>query len=187
MIKQCKTYAADKQSYYLKRVCLWTIVMLGIFFIGILITGSKANYFTVAAGVIVMAVALYLSRYIGFKHFKDGHAQWAQIMEDESSDYAVFHSAIIPNEKYTAYFEHVILTGNAFYFLTYDEKMIQKAHIDLENKLVNKGIDYAQILFFVLKDEADVKKVMETIKQNTPTVESAEIERQIRIINDLLM
>lgn len=187
MVKQSKTYIAEQQSHYLKRVFLWTAVMLVIFFMGIFITGSKSNYFTVAAGVLVMAVALYLSRYIGFKHFKDGHAKWAEIIENEGKDYGIIHSAIMPNEKYSAYFEHIVLTGRAFYFLTYNEKMIQKAHIDLENKLVNKGIDYTQVSFLVLKDEADVIKVMKMIKQNTPTVESAEVEAQIQIINDLLM
>lgn len=186
MIQQEKDYIARKKKKYLTQTIIWSLGVACIFLIGLIVMGNRESYFTVFAGVMVMGVALNLSRWIGYRRFQDGNVLYAQSLEEMKGSYILFHSAIIPDVNITAYFEHIIVTTKNIYILSYDEERIKKHRIWLENKLQSKGLELKQIHFILLNSLDGVKNIVEQVEKDTCSVDE-ELKENAKIINDLLM
>jgi len=138
MVIQEKEYIKKQKSKYLKGTIFWTALVIGIFVCGLVIMGKRETYFTVFAGVLVVGAALNVTRLIGFGKYKDGDEKWAVYLEKMKGSYDIFHSAIIPDNRGTVYFEHVVITSKSIYFISYDDACVKKNRLWLENKMQSK-------------------------------------------------
>lgn len=186
MVVQEKDYVEKQKKKYFKGLAIWTLAVLGVFFVGIFAFGSRKNYGTVVAGVLVLGMALNLSRYIGFSRFKDGNKEYAEILEGMKGTYNLFHSAIIPDTRGTSFFEHIVVTSRSIYVINYDANQFKKTRLALENKLQNKGIEIKQIHCVTVNSPVEVKNLALKIEKDACFTDP-KIEEYTRIINELLM
>ena len=64
MVLQEKNYIAkQKKKYFIWGMCL-TLLVFGIFGVGLWLTKTRANLFTVSACVIAIGAALFITRWI---------------------------------------------------------------------------------------------------------------------------
>ena len=186
MIAQKYGYILNQKRKYLKHTLIWGIIVAVIFFSGLLILKKRETYFTVMSGVMVMGVALNLSRYIGYSRFKDGNKDYANVFDNIKIDNYIFHSAIIPNVNNTAFFENIIVTNNNIYFIAETEERSDKYRLMLENVLKNKGIALQNILFYYSEDIIQVEKLVKQIEVNDIS-NMERLEEYKRIVENLLM
>ncbi len=186
MIVQTCDYVQRQKKKYLKHTFIWGLVVAVIFGLGLILAGKRENYLTVIAGVLVLGIALNLSRYIGFRKFQDGKLSYAKILEGMKGSYHLFHSGIIPDTRGTAFFDHIIVTSRSIYFISQDHEMMKKYRLTLENKLMSKGVPMKAISFNEVETEVQVKNLAVKIEKDA-CYSSEKLEEYTRIINDLLM
>lgn len=186
MVIQGCHYVREQKKKYLTHTLIWLIVVAILFISGLLLVGKRENYFTVVAGVLVLGLALNLSRYIGFRKFKDGREEEAQLLEEMKGSYHLIHSAIIPDTKGTAFFEHIIVTSKRIYLISYSKEMIKQYRLQLTNKLMTKGIALRSLSFITIEDKEELKDLILEIEEDA-YVTDQNLEENARIINDLLM
>ncbi len=186
MIVQGCHYIEEQKKKYLKHTLIWTAVVAVLFGIGLFLAGKRENYFTVIAGVLVLGIALNLSRYIGFRKFKDGKEVSAKILEGMKGSYDLFHSAIIPDARGTAFFEHIVVTSRSMYFISESSEMIKKYRLCLENKLASKGIPMKSIHFVHVDNEVQIKNLAIKIEKDA-CYTNEKLGEYTKVINDLLM
>lgn len=186
MIIQEKDYIKQQKRQYLKRTVIWIALILGIYGTGIILTQSIKSYFTVFAGVLVIGAALHLTRWIGFSQFCDGKAEYAKVLEQIQGDFDLFHSAIIPDARGTIYFEHIVVTAKSVYMITYDEQMIKKNRLWLENKLKTKGIPIQATHVLAVKSLAEMQSLAARIQKETCFTKGKKNE-YTTIMNEMLM
>lgn len=186
MVLQEKNYIKKQKNKYLKGAIIWTILVIGVYATGMILIGSRASYFTVFAGVLVVGAALNITRFIGYGKFHDGDEAMAQILENMKGSYDIFHSAVIPDNRGTAYFEHIVITSRSIYLITYDEVKLKKFRLWLENKLASKGIPMKHIHIMAIKDSVAMKNLAIRIEKDA-CYTSNEQEEYTKIINSMLM
>ena len=169
MILQEKNYIEQQKKKYLIRGVLWTMVVLSIFGIGLLLTGTRANLFTVSACLFAIVASLFITRYISFSRYKDGDLKRAQLLENMQGRYHIYHSCIIPYTKGTAYFEHMVVTAEKIYFIAYTKEQVQKYRLCVEEGLGAKGIGPKRLCFLVAKDDYQMESHMKRIEKETVT------------------
>ncbi len=186
MTLQNRNYISEQKKRYLRNTLLWTIVVVAAFFSGLIIFKTRESYFTVFSGVMVIGVALNFSRYIGFSKFKDGKEEYADLLESIKGNYKLFHSVIIPDNRGTAFFEHLMITSKGLYFLGYQDQVIRTCRLWLENKLASKGIPLEQMHFITLENTAHLKDIILEIEKDNGYLDER-LEEYSKVINDLLM
>ena len=186
MVVQTCDYVERQKKKYLKHTLIWAVVVAFLFGAGFVLAGKRENYLTVIAGVLVLGIALNLSRYIGFSKFHDAKISDAKILEGMKGSYRLFHSAIIPDTRGTAFFEHIVITSRSIYFIGQDSQMIKKYRLGLENKLMSKGVPMKGISFNQVESEVQVKNLVAKIEKDA-CYTSEKLDEYERIINDLLM
>lgn len=186
MVAQGCHYVQEQKKKYLGRTLIWMAIVALLFFTGLFLEGKRENYFTVIAGVLVLGIALNLSRYIGFRKFKDGKEEVAKLLEDMNGSYHLFHSAIIPDTRGTAFFEHIVVTSRSIYFISQSAEMIKKYRLELENKLISKGISMKAIYFMPIENEEQVKNLIVEIEKDAYYTDE-NLGEYAKLINDLLM
>ena len=186
MIKQEKDYIRRQKKKYGIYTLIWTIVVLGFYGIGIIITGERANIFTIIAGFLVIGLALSLSRLCVYFKFKDGNTAYSELLETMKGSLSIFHSCIIPDTRTTSFVEHIVVTSRNIYFLVYDEEVLRKNRLWLENRLRAKGIELKQIHFIRLDHENSVKNAMIKIEKDA-CYTSEKLEEYTQLIQELIM
>lgn len=184
MVIQGCHYIQEQKKKYLVRTLIWMAIVALLFLTGLLVANKRENYFTVIAGVLVLGIALNGSRYIGFGRFKDGDEKNAKLLEKIKGHYYLVHSAIIPDNRGTAFFEHIVVTSGRIYFISTSAEMMKKYRLTLENKLITKGIPLEALCF--IGDKALTEDVRWAIEEDASEVDK-NLEDYAKIINDLLM
>ncbi|MDF2877605.1 MAG: hypothetical protein K0S30_701, partial [Clostridia bacterium] len=141
MIKQEKNYIALKKKKFLKMTLLWAGAVSAVFFVGLIINGSRNSYFTLVAALFVLPLAQNGTRYLSFNRFKDPDHEFSKVLEGMKGSYHLYHGAIVVDTTATVLFEHLIITSRNIYFLTAAKERIEKHGSWLKNRLAAKGID----------------------------------------------
>lgn len=187
MVEQGCHYVQEQKYKYFVRTLIWIAVVAFLFAVGLLLEGKRENYFTVIAGVLVLGIALDLSRYIGFRKFKDGKEEIARLLEGIQGHYHLVHSAIIPDTRGTAFLEHIVVTSERIYLISYDDKVIKKYRLLLENKLISKGIASQLLRFKVVQNQQQLEALITAIEKDASYLNDNNLQEYTKIINDLLM
>lgn len=165
MVLQEKNYIAkQKKKYFIWGSCL-TLVVFGIFGIGLWMTKTRANLFTVSACVIAIGAALFITRWISFSRYKDGKEEIANLLETLPEGVQILHSAIIPYAKGTAYFEHIVVTGSKIYLIAYTKDQVEKYGAAVQEVLEMKGILKKHLCFLVIQNVEQMRKYIPKIEQ----------------------
>lgn len=186
MILQEKNYIKKQKKKYLIHSCIWTVVVFVLFGVGLLLTGTRSNYFTISACVMAIVAALFISRFISFSRFKDGDETRACLLEAMKGNYQIFHSGIIIDASGTSYFEHIVLTSKSIYLIAYDEAKMKKYQLWAEKCLINKGIPTKSIHFLVALNEISMKNIAHRIEKDA-CVTNEKLEEYSKILNEILM
>ncbi len=186
MIKQPKDYLAKKKKEHVIKSLMWGSIVLGIFMTGCLLTKQRANYFTVAAAVLVLPLALNITRGLAYRKYKDAKPCEAEILDDMAGNYHVFHSAVIPEATGIVFIEHIVVTSRSIYFLSSDEMLLKKEKPALILKLENKGFHSKQLHFIFIKEEQTMKNTAHKIEKEAYLTSEA-LEEMSGVIASMLM
>lgn len=186
MILQEKNYIRQQKKRYLIHSCIWTGIVFVLFGLGLHLTKTRSNYFTISACVVAIVAALFISRFISFNRFKDGDEAKAGLLEKMKGSYQIFHSGIITTTSGTSYFEHIVVTSRSIYLISYDEEKMKKYRLAAEKSLVNKGISVKSIHFLVAKNEVQMKNITLRIEKDA-CVTGGKLEEYSKMINEILM
>ena len=186
MIKQETDYIKKQKKKYSIYTGIWTLVVVIVYGIGIMITGERANIFTIISGFLVIGLALSLSRLCVYLKFKDGNSREGEILETMKGSYSLFHSCIIPDARATILIEHIVVTSRSIYFLVCNEEVLKKNRLWLENRLKAKGIEIKQIHFVKLDTENNLKNTMVKIEKDA-CYTSEKLEEHTQLIQELIM
>lgn len=186
MILQETNYIKKQKKKYLIHSCIWTAVVCVLFALGILLTKTRSNYFTISACVMAIVAALFISRFISFSRFKDGDEEVACLLNRMKGSYQIFHSGIIIDASGTSYFEHIVVTSRSVYLIGYDEAKVRKNRLAAEKSLVNKGIPAQCIHFLIAKNKVQMKNIALRIEKDA-CVTNEKLEEYSKMINEILM
>ena len=186
MILQEKNYIRKQKKKYLIHSCIWTGMVLILFGLGMFLTQTRSNYFTISACIMAIVASLFIARLISFNRFKDGDEAKAHILEAMKGSYEIFHSGIIIDATSTSYFEHIVVTSRNIYLIGYNEEKVKKNRLATEKYLVTKGIPAQCIHFLVAKNEVQIKNIALKIERDA-CVTNGKLEEYSKMINEILM
>lgn len=186
MIKQEKDYVKNKKKSYLKKSVLWGLCVIAIFGFSWYFTKQRANYFSLIAAVLVLPLALNLTRYISFRRFKDPDIEESKILDRMKGSYALYHSAIIPDTRETAYFAHLIITSRSIFILSDNKEGLQKSKIWVTQRFNSKGIELKNIHFIETNGIKSIKNAALKIEKDA-CYTSQELENRIAVIEAMLL
>ncbi len=186
MIKQDKDYIKKQKKKYSIFTGIWILVVTVVYGIGIIITGERANIFTIIAGFLVIGLALSLSRLCVYLRFKDGNIAYGTLLESMKGSYNLFHSCIIPDARTTILIEHIVITSRSIYFLVCDEDVLKKNRLWLENRLKAKGIELKQMHWMKLDTENSVKNTIVKIEKDA-CYTSEKLDEYTQLIQELII
>lgn len=166
MILQEKNYITKQRKKYLIYSVIWTIIVFVLFVAGFLLTNTRKNLFTVSACLMAIVASLYITRCISFSRYKDGDSERAELLEKMGGDYHIYHSAIIPLEKETARFEHIIVSETKIYFIAYTKAQVTKQREAIQTLLAHWGIAPQHLCFLVAQDVSQMKQHTNRIKKD---------------------
>ncbi len=185
MVKQDGNYIKTKKQFFLKRTIIWLVVILTIFIIGWLVTGTRGNVATILAAVMTLGFAQNLTRYLSFKSFKDADVESVNLINSLDGNMAIYHSVLIPTEKKVLYFEHLIVT-NQFYFISNNDEYLKLAREYLTNRFISKGIAIDDLHFEKIDNNEQLEKLLRSIK-STLENQNETLLNNIEIIESMLM
>lgn len=186
MILQEKHYIKKQKKKYTLHACLWTAVVLILFGTGLLLTGTRSNLFTISACVMAIVAALFITRLISFSRFKDGDEKMGQVLEAMKGSYHLYHSGILLDTKGTVYFEHIVVTAQNIYLITYEEKTSKKGCSWVIERLSSQGVPSKNIHFVVIKNETQMKGLAHRIEKDA-CYTSEKLDNYSKIMNETLM
>ncbi|MBQ1274751.1 MAG: hypothetical protein U0L26_14150 [Cellulosilyticum sp.] len=189
MILQEKDYIHKKKKKYLILSIIWTSMVIAIFIVGLVLTGTRANLFTVSACLLAIVASLFITRCISFGRYKDGDKERAKMLEDLKGNMHIYHSGIVPYDKGTAYFEHILVTTEKIYFIAYTKEQVEKYGKWVQEVLGGKGISSKQIKFLVAQDKDQMKKHTDRIEKELENCDTQKnpIDVYSNKINEILM
>lgn len=186
MIKQDRNYIAKRKKHFLMFSGIWAIMIIGFFLVGIAITKSKGNMFTVLAAVMTLGLAQNITRFVSFSRYKDPKEKHSKILDNMKGSVGIYHGAIIPDTTATVYFEHIIVTSRSIYFISQDKELIQKTKSWLSNRLVSKGVPSENIHFVTATDSKGIKNASIKIEKDA-CYTSEGLDKNSKIIEAILM
>ncbi|MGL4344459.1 MAG: hypothetical protein ACRCTE_04610 [Cellulosilyticaceae bacterium] len=187
MIRQSQNYISHKKRKFLLFGIMWSVIVAAIFGIGLLKYDQRANTFTVVAAVLVLPLAQNFTRFFAFSKYRDPKRNHAELLEQLTGNYALYHGAIVPDAKYSLYFEHVIVTDSSLYFVAAHKQENDKYKTQLIQRLGAKGIGYSQVHFVYADTEKGLKAACAKIQKNMRGQESPQLEKNMHIIEGMLM
>lgn len=191
MILQEKNYIHNQKKKYLLLSCVWTVIVLVIFITGLLLTGTRANLFTVSACLIAIVASLFITRFISFSRYKDADNERAEVLEHMEGQYHLYHSALIPYEKGVAFFEHIIVTSKRIYFIAYTKEQVEQYREWVQELMSVRGVATKYLQFFTAKDVAQMKnhrsRIENEIIEDQNEEASTALETYSKKINEILM
>ncbi|MDF2596617.1 MAG: hypothetical protein K0R69_2958 [Clostridia bacterium] len=186
MIKQEKNYIAVKKKKFLIMTLIWIGAVSAVFFMGLIINGTRNTYFTLVAALFVLPLAQNGTRYLSFNRFKDPDEKHANVLEGMKGSYHLYHGAIVVDTTATVLFEHLIITSRNIYFLTSRKEAIEKHKSWLKQRLVAKGIDSKQVHFVHIDQINTVKNIALRIEKDA-CYTSEVLDQNSNIFKDMLM
>ena len=186
MVKQKKNYIAEKKKNHLIKAGIWGCIILAIMAVGILLLDTRSSYFTVVAAVLVLPLALHITRFIAFAKYQDPSAKQAERLEQIKGNYGLYHSAIIADTSGTFYFEHIIVTAKNIYFITKDQQVIEKAKPILVSRFENKGISSNTLHFIHVDQDKTIENIALKVEKEANQVGET-LETTIKIMDGMLM
>ena len=166
MIKQEKDYLAKRKKAYASKSLLWATLVGSIFIIGWYVTQQRANHFTLGAAILVLPLALNVTRGMAYRKYRDADPKWAEVLEEMKGSYHLFHSVLIPDVTSILNYEHVVVTSRAIYMITSDETIKKETQASIEAKLEAKGIAKKQCHVLLVKEIDALKKVVRKIEKD---------------------
>ena len=115
MVKREKEYLKKKKKQYLRGTIIWFVIMFSVFIVGYILNRTRKNVFTLVAALLVLPVAQYATQLLAIWKFKDPGIKISDFLESIKGDYALFHSALMPDTKEVINFDHIIVTGKNIY------------------------------------------------------------------------
>lgn len=167
MVVQGRNYLRDKKKKHLIQLSIWGSLVFFTAVIGIVATGSRNNYFTVGAGLLIIPFAMHATQILTLLKYKDADPTYALQLEAMSGSYALFHSCILPDQRTTLFVQHIVITSRGIYSLDTDSERIQKVESLLKPRLVNKGIAEERMLFIHIKDRNTLEEIISKIEKET--------------------
>lgn len=186
MIKQKKTYIKEQTKSHLTKALIWAAIIITIVTVGLILLKTRSSYFTVVAAVLVLPLALHITRFLSYRRYKDPSPKDAAILEKMKGTYGLYHSAIIPDTTCNLYFEHIVVTTKSIYFISKKQEMIQKAKPLLTFKLQNKGIEDSKLHFIYAENGKTIKNATIRIEKDACQVGET-LENTMKIIDGMLM
>lgn len=186
MIKQTKDYIQKKKKEHLIKAVIWGVVIVGIYVAGLVLTKNRANPVTVVAAVLVLPLALHITRFISFNKFKDPSPKRAACLEHMKGTYALYHSVIIPDTTTTLYFDHVVVTSRNFYFIAKDPAHLASAKAVLPLRLNKKGVGTDQMNYIHAKDMTSIKNTALKIQKDA-CFSDEQLGNNTNIIDGIIM
>lgn len=186
MIKQEINYIAKRKKKFLMMSFICGLVVAGFFITGLFIVKTRSNYFTLVAALFVLPLSQNMTRFISFSRFKDPDAEYGKLLEQMKGSYYLFHSAIMPDQTTTAFFEHVIVTSKSIYFLSYHEEIIQKYKIGLQSKLSAKGVALKNIHFIPISHFNSIKNTAFKIEKDA-CYRDEMLEQHAKLLEAMMM
>ncbi len=193
VILQEKNYIAKQKKKYWVYSIIWTAIVFATFICGLVITKTRKNLFTVSACLTAIVASLYITRLISFSRYKDGDLERAELLEKISGESHIYHSALIPLDKGTACFEHIMVTENKIYFITYTKEQVTKYGQSIQNLLGQFGISAQHVSFLVALDVSQMKQHANRItkeienRNHTKSETSNKLETYSQKISEILM
>lgn len=124
--------------------------MIFIFIIGIIITKTRNNVFTVLAALLTLVVAQYGVQIISIIKYKDGDSKVAKTLSELPNNYVVWNSALLGDNIGMTFLEHIIITDKEIVcILDSMDKNYQANVKSMERIAQNKGI--TQSIVFIQK------------------------------------
>lgn len=186
MVKQKKNYIKEQKKNHLVKALIWAAAILIIVMAGLVLLKTKASYFTVVAAILVLPLALHITRFVAYVKYKDPDPTEAALLEQMEGNYGLYHSAIIPDNTCTLYFEHIVVTAKNIYFISKNKEMIQKAKPILALRLENKDIQMNKLHFIYAESGKTIKNVTIRIEKDA-CLKGEALENTIKIIDGMLM
>lgn len=186
MVLQEKSYISKQKKKYMMHSCIWTAVVFMLFGAGLLLTGTRSNYFTVSACIMAIVAALFITRFISYNRFKAGEAAKAEILEQMKGDYHLFHSGIILDSRGTAYFEHLVVTARNVYLISYEGIKTKGQYRWLQETLSQKGIPVKSLHFLLAENEQQMKSIARIIEKDACFTDE-KLDTYSKIISETLM
>lgn len=187
MVKREKEYLKKKKKEYLRGAIIWFAIMFSVFIIGYILNKTRKNVFTLVAALLVLPVAQYATQLLAIWKFKDPDIEISNSLESIQGDYALFHSALMPDTKEVINFDHIIVTGKRIYCIIDKPYEIGRIKSLLDQKLKAKGIPLKIIQyvnFSELKNEDKLLKEVETVaKQGN----QKDLEEYTQLIAQMMM
>lgn len=186
MIKQKRNYIKEQKRNHLIKALIWAAVILIIVITGFVLLKTRTSYFTVVASVLVLPFALHITRFLAYGKYKDPCPKQAALLENMKGSYGLYHSAIIPDNTCTLYFEHIIATTKNIYFISSNKEMIQKAKPILTLRLENKGIQINKLHFIYAESGKTIKNIKIRVEKDACLTGEA-LKNTMKIIDGMLM
>ncbi|MEG1704261.1 MAG: hypothetical protein RR289_06980, partial [Niameybacter sp.] len=186
MIKQSKDYIKEKKKQHFIKAIVWALVIIAIVTIGYFYNKTSASYFTVAAAVLSLPVALHLTRYFAYGKYQDPQHKHSQMLDQMKGSFDVYHGAIIPDSTLTLYIEHIVVTSRNIYFIGKSQEMLAQAKPVLNLRMRNKGMEEAKLHYIYAENGKAIKNATVRIERDACFTSEA-LEQNTKIIDGMLM
>jgi hypothetical protein len=123
-------YIKKRKLKYFTRTAISLSIMLGIFILGLILTKTRNNIFTLVAILFTLVVAQNGVQYISIIPFKDGSREVAKQLESLPHAYIVWNSALFGDSKGMTSIDHVLISDQHIYCI-----------LDKEHKNTSKNIE----------------------------------------------
>lgn len=156
-------YISKRKRKYLIRTIISLGIMMIIFIIGLALTKTRNNMFTLFSVLFTLVVAQYGVQYISIMKYRDGDPEISKKLSDLPDIYIVWHSALFGDQKGMAFFDHIIITDKKIYCMTdqvtksYDGNVLHMKRI-----VENKGLKNQVI--FIKNQKDDFIQLINTFK-----------------------
>ncbi len=116
--------------------------MMIIFLIGIMITKTNKNLFTVIAALFTLVIAQYGVQFFSIINFKDGNEAIATALRNLPEDFIVWNSALLGDQIGMTVINHIIITDKDVICLYDEASKNSKKNIDTMKRIANnKGLE----------------------------------------------
>lgn len=187
MIKREKDYLAKTKKKYIWGMVIWLIIMFSIFGIGYYLNGTRLNIFTVAAAVLVLPAAQYITLLLSLWKFKDPDLETSNKLELIKGNYSLFHSVLVPTQTIILYFDHIIVTGSKIYCIIDSTSDLSKTKEAFNKKISAKGIALKTIVYVDQSATKDMSGLFKKIETSAGVENLENLNEYTQLISQMMM
>jgi heme/copper-type cytochrome/quinol oxidase subunit 4 len=137
-IMQDIDYISRKKKRYFMKTVGCVLVMIGVFAVGYITTGSRNNLFTLFAVVFTLAVAQNAVQWITFLKYKDGDKEIGEKLASLPQNYIIWNSILVTDSKGTAFFDHIVISDNKIFCITNRVEKDNTEDIRVMNRILER-------------------------------------------------